>query len=350
MRSSVAEPHTIPEPQAGDSWSGTWANRITTLRLVSIVPLWALALAGRPVAVGVLLALAASTDVLDGYIARRRGEESAFGTRYDSIVDHLLAASTVAWLLLLRPEFVRDERAVLIPWLVLGGISLVVGWIRFGRIGGFHRYSAKAANAVGFGFVVYLLIFETYPAWLFYVAIGVCYLGSAETLLVQLTRDPASTRGKELTMEPPKPLFRQLAREECTAILARNHVGRLVYARGNQVGITPIHYVYADDWIYGRTSPGEKMEMIGPHWWPVAFEVDEVEALFRWRSVIVHGGFYPLQPHGAAPEVEAWHRAVERLRTLIPETLREDDPVPERTLLFRIAVQEITGREAQAGG
>ncbi|HEX6927575.1 MAG TPA: pyridoxamine 5'-phosphate oxidase family protein [Longimicrobiaceae bacterium] len=143
-----------------------------------------------------------------------------------------------------------------------------------------------------------------------------------------------------------KPVFRKLDREECEAILTRNHVGRIAYARGNQIDIEPVHYVYRDGWIYGRTSVGRKIEMTGYSWWPVAFEVDEVEGLFQWRSVVVHGGFYTIPATGVDWEVQEWQRSVELLRTLIPETFTEEDPVAFRDIVFRIAVQEISGREA----
>lgn len=143
-----------------------------------------------------------------------------------------------------------------------------------------------------------------------------------------------------------KPVFKKLERAQCEEILARNHVGRMAYARGNHIDIEPVHYVFSQGWIYGRTSQGRKVEMTGHTWWPVAFEVDEVEDLFRWRSVVVHGGLYTIPAGGAGWEEEAWQTGLELLRTLIPETFTEDDPVAFRTILFRIAVQEITGREA----
>lgn len=147
-----------------------------------------------------------------------------------------------------------------------------------------------------------------------------------------------------------RPVFRVLHRGECEVILARNHVGRLAYARRNQIDIEPVHYVLSGGWLYGRTSEGRKIAMTGHAWWPVAFEVDEVEDLFRWRSVVVHGGFYPL-PHGpAGSEPAEWHRGVAALRTLLPDTFGPDDPVPFRTLLFRVAVQELSGREAMPAG
>lgn len=148
---------------------------------------------------------------------------------------------------------------------------------------------------------------------------------------------------------PQRPVIRSLSPAECTEILARNHVGRLAYARANHIGIEPLSYVYHDGWLYGRTSEGTKISITGYSWHPVAFEVDEVEGPFQWRSVVVHGGFYtfPTRPEGA--DAAEWDRGVELLRTIIPETFAEGDPVPFRTILFRIAVQEVSGREATPG-
>ena len=152
-----------------------------------------------------------------------------------------------------------------------------------------------------------------------------------------------------MSTRPSAPRIRELDRAEIDAILARNHVGRLAYTWQNHVDIEPIHYVYADGWIYGRTSHGTKLEATGYAWSPVAFEVDEIEELFRWRSVVVHGGFYTIPQEGAEWEQAEWRRGVELLRTLIPETFTAGDPVAFRTVLFRIAVQDATGREATPG-
>jgi uncharacterized protein len=147
----------------------------------------------------------------------------------------------------------------------------------------------------------------------------------------------------------PAPRIRSLDRAEIDQILARNYVGRLAYAWKNHVDIEPLHYVYDSGWIYGRTSAGTKLEATGETWAPVAFEVDEVEGIFQWRSVVIHGGFYVLDEAGAEWEQAEWRRGVELLRRLIPETLSENDPVAFRTVIFRIAVQEASGREATPG-
>jgi nitroimidazol reductase NimA-like FMN-containing flavoprotein (pyridoxamine 5'-phosphate oxidase superfamily) len=146
------------------------------------------------------------------------------------------------------------------------------------------------------------------------------------------------------------PHIRSLDRAECDALLARNHVGRIAYARGNRIDIQPVHYVYEDGWIYGRTGYGALLETTGETWWPVAFEVDEAEELFRWRSVVVHGGFYTVPPDGPEDQRREWEQAVALLRRLLPESFTPDDPVAFRQVLFRIAAQDVSGREALPPG
>lgn len=143
-----------------------------------------------------------------------------------------------------------------------------------------------------------------------------------------------------------KPKFRALERSEALALLERNHVGRIAFARGSRVEIVPINYVFASEWLYGRTTPGSRVERLGERWWPVAFQVDEVEGPFDWQSVVVHGGLYTVPPTGAEWEREAWDEGLSLLRGFIAETLGEKDPVPDRTTIFRIALQEVTGRGA----
>lgn len=143
----------------------------------------------------------------------------------------------------------------------------------------------------------------------------------------------------------PGPRFRRLDPDEALALLQRNHVGRLAYARGGRVDIEPLHYVYDEGWLYGRTSEGTKIETTGKEWWPVAFEVDEIESMFEWRSVVVQGGFYVLKQDDPRQE-DLRTFAIERLRTLVPAALTDGDPTPDRTLVFRISVQDIEGREA----
>jgi nitroimidazol reductase NimA-like FMN-containing flavoprotein (pyridoxamine 5'-phosphate oxidase superfamily) len=143
----------------------------------------------------------------------------------------------------------------------------------------------------------------------------------------------------------PRPSFRTLEEDEIEAVLTRNNVARLAYMLHGKVDIEPIHYVFADGTIYGRTAPGTKLSALAHDYW-VAVEVDEVDALFDWRSVVVHGGFHRIPPDQPGTQQVLWERAVEALRELIPEALTADDPTPHRTVIFRIPIQGATGRAA----
>lgn len=146
--------------------------------------------------------------------------------------------------------------------------------------------------------------------------------------------------------DAPRLPIRDLSREECDALLARNHVGRIAFSHRDRVDIEPIHYVYADGWLYGRTSHGTKLRALAHNRW-VAFEADEIESDLAWRSVVVKGALYLLEPDGA--HAEAFAKAVEVLRAIMPEALSMADPTPERTIVFRIHADQVTGRSAGSG-
>lgn len=164
-------------------------NLFTIARLVAIPILWVLALQGRTRTVAVVLAIAISTDVIDGQLARRLGVKSDLGSHLDSIADHLLTASTVVWVCMLRPEFVAENWRILVAWGALALVTLIVGWVRFRRIGDLHLYSAKLAMVVGYVFVTLLLFTGDYPKWFFTLTVVLLFVAVGETLLVLLTTE-----------------------------------------------------------------------------------------------------------------------------------------------------------------
>ena len=142
-----------------------------------------------------------------------------------------------------------------------------------------------------------------------------------------------------------EPSFQTLDEPGVRELLTRNHVGRLAFARRTYVDIQPIHYVFADDIVHFRTAPGSKLVTLARNQW-VAFEVDEIEGKFDWRSVVLHGVVYIVED-GDLPEQHAEYAAtLSHLRTFIPETFRPSDPTPFRSVLVRLYVQTASGRAA----
>jgi nitroimidazol reductase NimA-like FMN-containing flavoprotein (pyridoxamine 5'-phosphate oxidase superfamily) len=139
------------------------------------------------------------------------------------------------------------------------------------------------------------------------------------------------------------PTFRELTPDECKDLLARNNVGRIAFSYHDHVDIEPINFVYHDGWVYGRTGVGTKLRTLAHNRW-VAFEADEVSSPFDWQSVVIKGALYLLEADGPRPE--AYGQAVELLRTLNPRVLTDDDPAPNRTVVFRIHADQVTGRSA----
>jgi phosphatidylglycerophosphate synthase len=163
-------------------------DQLTALRLIATPILWVLALLHLRTALGIGLALAGLTDVLDGFFARRMHRTTRTGSQLDSIADMTLIISIVIWLFMLRPDLFRDYGPILAIWSCLGVLTLLVGWIKFRRFGNLHLYSAKAAGVIGYCFALYMLMLDRPAAPFFWIAIGAAFLATTESLLVLLFR------------------------------------------------------------------------------------------------------------------------------------------------------------------
>lgn len=179
-------------------------DALTHARLLALPVLWALALLGMPAALAVAAAVAAFTDVLDGFLARRLGVASKKGGALDSMADHLLSISLVTWLFMLRPEFFREEWPTLMSWAVFALGVLGVGWLRYRQPVNLHLYSAKAAVFACYCLALWILGTGTYSRLLFDASIGLAWVGSTESLLMILLypRPPEHHRGSILL--PPR--------------------------------------------------------------------------------------------------------------------------------------------------
>lgn len=146
-------------------------------------------------------------------------------------------------------------------------------------------------------------------------------------------------------MPTAPPTFRDLSADECRTLLQRHTHGRIALSHKDRVDIAPIHYVLEDGWLYCRTAAGNKLEMATHNRW-VAFQVDDVQGLFDWQSVVVKGGLYLLRKAGSAEERAIYEKGLAIVRRLIPESMSSDDPVPDRAIIFRVHIDELTGRAA----
>lgn len=147
-------------------------------------------------------------------------------------------------------------------------------------------------------------------------------------------------------MTPRQLRVRELNTGACRALLARNSIGRLAFSFQDRVDIRPLSYVFDDEWIFGRTSPGEKLLTVRHHRW-VAFQVDEIEDELNWSSVVAHGPFQILDEGESAQHRELLAQARRAIREENPGAFSPTDPTPERSFIFGVAVQEYRGRAAR---
>ncbi len=124
---------TRPQGENPEHFHDVWtvANVITVLRLLLIPFFFSVLLSDRSdVLAFALFAAAASTDFLDGMIARRTGTVTAIGKAIDPLVDRLLIASGVIGLYLIG----RLSLWIVVV-LVLRDIYLLWGAYRLERLG-----------------------------------------------------------------------------------------------------------------------------------------------------------------------------------------------------------------------
>ena len=104
----------------------TISNRLTMARVV-VIPLF-IAICYLPgnggnILSSLLFIIAAFTDWLDGYLARKRNEVTPFGKFLDPVADKLLVAAALVWL-------VEADRVPAILALVIIGREIAIGALR----------------------------------------------------------------------------------------------------------------------------------------------------------------------------------------------------------------------------
>ncbi|MGH1548784.1 pyridoxamine 5'-phosphate oxidase family protein [Leifsonia poae] len=93
---------------------------------------------------------------------------------------------------------------------------------------------------------------------------------------------------------------REMTSDEIEDLLEQQMVGRLGMIDGSVPYVVPISYAYREGDVYAHSAQGRKLSALRAR--PeVCFEVDAVDALDRWRSVIAWGTYEQLLG-GAARE------------------------------------------------
>ncbi|SKC83437.1 pyridoxamine 5'-phosphate oxidase family protein [Ohtaekwangia koreensis] len=143
----------------------------------------------------------------------------------------------------------------------------------------------------------------------------------------------------------------KLTEEQVDHVLHEQLLGRIGCRAKNRVYIVPVTYVYHKGYIYAHSKEGEKIRMMrsNPE---ICFQVDAIENMTNWRSVVVWGKYEELK---TKKEQEAGLKIMaDRLAPFtISETIRPSQGPsrpPEvvekgfKAVAYRLKVLEKTGR------
>jgi nitroimidazol reductase NimA-like FMN-containing flavoprotein (pyridoxamine 5'-phosphate oxidase superfamily) len=138
--------------------------------------------------------------------------------------------------------------------------------------------------------------------------------------------------------------------EQMDHVLRSQVVGRIgCYADGS-VYLVPLTYLYDGQYIYGHTKEGLKVRMMR-HNPRICFEVDAIENLANWQSVIIQGIFEELTGEESQ---NARRMLLNRMTPLLVSEMSMSDDSPGihqpitashlALITFRINILEKTGR------
>ena len=143
----------------------------------------------------------------------------------------------------------------------------------------------------------------------------------------------------------------ELSNGEIENLLTSNVIGRIGCYADKKMFVVPITYVYDGEFVLGHTIEGLKIKILreNPE---CCFEVDVMENLSNWRSVIAWGTFEELKGDEAA---KAQDKLIQTLGPLMPsETSQPERMGPISTkrtvtqgknpVIYRIRLKEKSGR------
>jgi hypothetical protein len=152
-------------------------------------------------------------------------------------------------------------------------------------------------------------------------------------------------------------MITQLNRQQIDQVLHNNTIGRIGCNDGHKTYVVPISYIYQNGSIICHSLEGMKISMMRSN--PaVCFEVDAMQSMQQWQSVIAWGQYEEL-----TDETEKYYAMklfVERMMHMklsesgqpphiSQERVHPRHPSNIHPVIFRINITELTGRSETPG-
>ena len=145
-------------------------------------------------------------------------------------------------------------------------------------------------------------------------------------------------------------MFGDLSQQQIEEVLQSQIIGRLGCHADGVTYIVPVSYAYDGEYIYGRTKEGMKINMMRKNR-EVCFEVDVMQNMANWQSVIAWGEFEELtQEPGRQEALKKLNDRVLPMVTSATTKLYEEWPFAPSNLqtitgiVYRVHLKKKTGR------
>ncbi len=143
-----------------------------------------------------------------------------------------------------------------------------------------------------------------------------------------------------------------LNKDQIVTVLKQNSTGRIGCTDGTKVYVVPVTYAFDGENIIGHTQPGLKVEMMrsNPH---ICFEVDEMQSLKEWKSVIAWGNYSEVTDDQEKRSAMRYfiqsilHLEVGetgKFKELPSKSAHPHEAGTHTTIVFKIHLNEMTGR------
>lgn len=141
-----------------------------------------------------------------------------------------------------------------------------------------------------------------------------------------------------------------LTPDQVVRVLHHGMIGRIGCHADGETYVVPVTYVYDGDAVYGHTGEGRKVAMMRKN--PVVcFEVDEMDNLSNWRSVIATGRYEELHGEDAG---RCMQLLVDRFLPLMTsesatpshgmQAAHRADTTGHTPVMYRLRLSDKTGR------
>ncbi|MES2265118.1 MAG: pyridoxamine 5'-phosphate oxidase family protein [Bacteroidota bacterium] len=132
-------------------------------------------------------------------------------------------------------------------------------------------------------------------------------------------------------------------------------IGRIACQAKGELYLVPINYIYKDGYIYSHSAEGKKIRMMREN--PaVCFEVEQIQSVFRWQTVIASGVFEEITD--LEEKQQAMQGIIHRIMPLVTSPdghpshgITENDSdvgTSVELVVYRIKLGEISGRFEQS--